>query len=225
MGACTVHKVYNGDLTQVEVRTKFEQDQAQARFEDGHSYSGSIGELRGIRWTNLEFASRSEAVTYLSDKGETNGEALAVRFQDHRQLFTRQPTFDGLPPASYEGKICYRVRHVQDARHITMADQLTAPERAKLAKLLAADLAASQQLELCQARLDPLRKQLQQANPLVMTMADLRAKHRAWVKAMHTRDKVRHQLQELNIKLINKLYAVRQVPLGAFWMVGGVARC
>ena len=63
MGACYDQRVYPGTLTKEEVKKRFKDDQASDCYENGHSYSGTIGmERKGVD------ECRSRAVRWLRRK-------------------------------------------------------------------------------------------------------------------------------------------------------------
>jgi hypothetical protein len=79
MGAIFVSRSYDGKLTTAELQKKFKEDQDEARHESGHSYSGTISELAGLKFTNMVFDDPNTAVKYLEQRAEKYGPGLVVR--------------------------------------------------------------------------------------------------------------------------------------------------
>jgi hypothetical protein len=82
MGAnfCTLR--YDGNLTKEQVIDRFESDQEQCRYENGHSYSGGIGMANGISFPGKEFETADEAYNWVDETAEKWEAALAVRYKD-----------------------------------------------------------------------------------------------------------------------------------------------
>ena len=83
MGACFESVVIKGE-NETEAKKKFEAIQENDRYENGHSYSGTIGMADGIKFTGQSFASRNEAEEYLVNTCQKWEEALAVKFKNQK---------------------------------------------------------------------------------------------------------------------------------------------
>ena len=70
MGANSVTRTYDGNLSAQELKREFAADQDQCRFENGSSYSGEIGMLQGLVIESQTFPSVDEATSYILDKAE-----------------------------------------------------------------------------------------------------------------------------------------------------------
>jgi hypothetical protein len=79
MGAAFVTRVLPGTLSQAEVRERFRAMQEQDRYENGHSYSGSIGMADGLEFRSNQFETDEEAREWLDDNAEKFGPALCIK--------------------------------------------------------------------------------------------------------------------------------------------------
>ena len=79
MGSCLNTMTVEGTASKEEVLSKFNDRCEQDGYESGHSYSGSFSQFRGLRFTDQVFETTDEAETYVMDKGEKWGPAVAVR--------------------------------------------------------------------------------------------------------------------------------------------------
>lgn len=79
MGACYDQRILPGDLTKDQVRQRFTEIQCQDQWENGHSYSGTIGMAHGLEFRDQKFNSVREAEDWLNDHTEKWEAALAVR--------------------------------------------------------------------------------------------------------------------------------------------------
>lgn len=81
MGAEFNCRVYPDTLNKNGILEKWRTAVDVSRHEDGHSYSGAIGMLRGDpEWQDKQFNSREDAEDYLCDKHEKWSGPLAVSF-------------------------------------------------------------------------------------------------------------------------------------------------
>jgi len=80
MGACfDVRVLKKSDCpTKAEVRERFRQIQDADCFENGHSYSGTIGMASGLKFVDMSFDSIDEAEEWVDDHAEKWEEALCV---------------------------------------------------------------------------------------------------------------------------------------------------
>jgi hypothetical protein len=74
--------------TTSEVRRRFEVEQEQATYDDGHSYSGRINMATDIKFEDRVFNSRIEAEEYVSNTAEKWGPAIAVQYKDNNGNLT-----------------------------------------------------------------------------------------------------------------------------------------
>lgn len=69
-----------GTVTEDDLRARFEDEQEQDRYENGHSYSGGFGMATGVVITTRTFADENAAYDWLNENAEKWGPALAVRY-------------------------------------------------------------------------------------------------------------------------------------------------
>ncbi|MDX5370347.1 MAG: hypothetical protein LPL29_13325 [Alphaproteobacteria bacterium] len=81
MGAVFSYMVVRGDLPHKEVKAKFEAEQDQDRYENGHMYSGGLGMAHGLTFRDdvAPFKTMDEAYEWVETEAEKWGPALAVR--------------------------------------------------------------------------------------------------------------------------------------------------
>lgn len=80
MGACYDTRTLDGRLTRDQVKKRFAEIQQQDCYENGHSYSGTIGMARGIKFPNAPlFADFHAADEWIADHAQKWEEALAVQ--------------------------------------------------------------------------------------------------------------------------------------------------
>lgn len=70
-----------GDLTEAEVKARFEDEQERDRYENGHCYSGGFGMADGLEFTGKIFDDPDTAYDWLSENAEKWGAAKAVRWR------------------------------------------------------------------------------------------------------------------------------------------------
>lgn len=78
MGAC-FDAVFVNTTDKVEAGKKLEHILEEDRYENGHSYSGSIGMVDGYKFTDKAFDSPISAENWLQENAEKWGPALGVR--------------------------------------------------------------------------------------------------------------------------------------------------
>jgi len=83
MGAEYVEMTVKGENEKI-AKEKFEAEQAQDLYDNGHSYSGGFGMAPGLTFTGKSFPSRKEASDYLVETCEKWENALTVKYQDER---------------------------------------------------------------------------------------------------------------------------------------------
>jgi hypothetical protein len=80
MGACFNSRVFSTDDREAITRS-WDNAVEQSLYEDGHSYSGEIGMLRGsIQWVDKELENEDTAEDYVVDHHEKWEPAMAVSF-------------------------------------------------------------------------------------------------------------------------------------------------
>ncbi len=83
MGACYDERRFPGEMNHADLKREFAQAQAADRYENGHSYSGTIGMAQGLKIHNRSpFASEREARDWLEDRVQKWEAAEAVRCLD-----------------------------------------------------------------------------------------------------------------------------------------------
>jgi hypothetical protein len=88
MGASTDFRRYKASLGQDTIKKLWDGAVAQSRYEDGHSYSGQIGMLGGIRsWNDLNLPDMAAADEYISENHEKWQAAMAVSYTDKGEKY------------------------------------------------------------------------------------------------------------------------------------------
>lgn len=87
MGANFQTLTYDGDLTEIAVKDRFDDAVAQSRIEDGHSYSGEIGMATGLQFSGETFEDQYTAEIHVESAAEKWGPAIAVRFKQADKEF------------------------------------------------------------------------------------------------------------------------------------------
>jgi hypothetical protein len=82
MGASYDSWLIKGVSTHQELRDKFAQIQEDDRYENGHSYSGTIGMACGLEITDKIFEDNFKADEWLSNNTEKYEPAKAVKLTD-----------------------------------------------------------------------------------------------------------------------------------------------
>ncbi len=85
MGASFDYRVIEAETFEEAVK-KFEAAQEQDRYENGNSYSGTIGMLRGVDKVSKIFETKMEAYKYVDENSEKWESALAVKFKSKEKL-------------------------------------------------------------------------------------------------------------------------------------------
>ena len=81
MGACFDELTLDGNLTESQVKSKFEAYQNECAHESGNSYSGRLNMCPGITFAPVRvFSSYSEAADWLQSKCQKWDNAIAVRY-------------------------------------------------------------------------------------------------------------------------------------------------
>lgn len=79
---CIFNDMYlPGHLTEAEVKTRFEEEQDQDRYENGHCYSGGFGMADGLEFTGKVFYDPDTAYEWLSKNVKKWEAAKAVRYR------------------------------------------------------------------------------------------------------------------------------------------------
>ncbi len=84
MGAAFSCRVLEGTFQ--EAKTRFVEMQEQDKYENGHSYSGGIGMLVGVKNTCLTLNDRKSASQYIMEHAEKWESALAVQFHEQDKI-------------------------------------------------------------------------------------------------------------------------------------------
>lgn len=111
MGACLNTITFAGDLTEAQVKEKFENEQSVDRFENGHSYSGGFGMLTGVKFVKQGkvFKSISAAEDYISENQEKWGAAFAVKAMEVPFFNENSPIFSAKTKKAYSQRIQLKV--------------------------------------------------------------------------------------------------------------------
>lgn len=84
MGAVFNDMALDGKLTKEQVKAKFIDRCEQDGYEDGHSYSGSFSEFRGLEFHDKTFDGLDDAFEYVDEHGEKWGAAVCVRYKHYK---------------------------------------------------------------------------------------------------------------------------------------------
>jgi hypothetical protein len=84
MGAC-FNTVYFEETDKKVVSDRFEDIIEQDRYENGHSYSGSIGMCDGFKFSDTLFDSELSAEEWLEENARKWGPAIGVRIKNNVQ--------------------------------------------------------------------------------------------------------------------------------------------
>ena len=83
MGGCLDIRTYDKKLSEAQVEEQFSSDQDSDAYENGHSYSGSIGVMpHGVTWRSETCKTIREAEDFISENHDKWDEAFAVRTEE-----------------------------------------------------------------------------------------------------------------------------------------------
>ena len=232
MGANSVTRTYNGNLSAQELKREFAADQDVCRHENGSSYSGEIGMLRGLDIESQTFPSVDEASSYILNKAEKWGAGIAVKARNIRTEDIGLPTFGGERPAQRSGGKSYLVKDgsvwtgsacIDQLPVCVPADQLPPTERDKLRKLFKEAQSVKDALRENERSFRDLLFVLQDTDQPCPPLAKLKAVRARLAKLKRLKAKASAKLKALDSKLEEKLYEKRTVDDGDVWVIGGWA--
>ena len=232
MGANSVTRTYNGNLSAQELKREFAADQDVCRHENGSSYSGEIGMLRGLDIESQTFPSVDEASSYILNKAEKWGAGIAVKARNIRTEYIGLPTFGGERPAQRSGGKSYLVKDgsvwtgsacIDQLPVCVPADQLPPTERDKLRKLFKEAQSVKDALRENERSFRDLLFVLQDTDQPCPPLAKLKAVRARLAKLKRLKAKASAKLKALDSKLEEKLYEKRTVDDGDVWVIGGWA--
>lgn len=208
MGANFEYLKYDGKLKFNEVVVKFKEAQDQDRYENGSSYSGTIGMLYGEPvGTKKVFPDEQEAVRWLQDNHEKRKPALAVKAYK-----TTAPTFGG---SAFD--VSGRTYSDQVTRFVP-ADQLTAPQKAKLLDLCAAFKTARDTYDRHYRDLDDLIRRLRDFETEFTDYAGIERERNLLVKLRTDQKTAQTALEAYDKELRKDVYKPTEETV---WLVGG----
>ena len=80
MGAAFNYRVFEGDLSPSEIKSKWQAEVQEELYESGHGgYTGTIAECSGLSNANKVCGSVDEAVGYLEETASKWGDSKAVK--------------------------------------------------------------------------------------------------------------------------------------------------
>jgi hypothetical protein len=251
MGAVLHCETFDGKLTAAELRAAYADRRESMLIEHGADpYNGTWSTLDGT----LVFAgdvlhSRNDAESFIDERADKWGAAIAVRFHDNRTETKKKPTFSSEPPDSYKNSSLmfwwpgapngqYHTRaivtqrdslrpHINGARVVIAADQLSEADKAKLVAACRAYIAADEEFNnvnktaqvFVQMLTDP-RKEIAPAE-----FSTYRQQRKQAAKLLKIRDKLAERLYGLDVNFSGALYKTETVNHGQNWLVGGLCSC
>lgn len=226
MGACFNYTVFDGILTESQLKTKFSEYKGEQEYEHGHgAYNGTLATTHGLDVEKKCFQTEREAHDYIADNTSKWGNARAVQFKDAKTVAKKEPTFNGKIASAdtLNSWLCIRSVWKQPKNEIVTADQLTAPQKERVLKAYEAYDAAIREENTLRDEQFRLVRRLQNLEDDFTTedFSRLKKNRPSLKKATANLAKQKDKFIEIDKKIGDKLYKYQTEEVGTKWIVGG----
>jgi len=224
MGSCFNYTVFDGILTESQLKTEFSDYKDEQGHQHGHgAYSGTLATTRGLEVERKCFPTEYEAHQYIMDNTNKWGNALAVQFNDKKKVTEKEPTFNGRNAAEAAGEwLCLR-QTWRPKNETVAADQLTAAQKERILKAYEAfDKARNEETTLRQEQFRLVGRLQKIDEDFTAEDFSLLKKNRtALRKAAASLAKHKQNTTKIDRELGEKLYKHHTEETGRKWIVGG----
>lgn len=241
MGAVLHCEVVDGKLSEPELRKWFANYVDECLDQYGHdAYNGTFSTLRGITVEHRVFENHDAARSYLDQKAEKWGDAVAVKYKDVRQEHVKEPTFNKQTHTAgwagpYHRSIsfagCFTLRSVAFNRPTggyenspVPADELSAAQKEKIVATYQQFREHEKTLEQAMKTIHEVVRKIEagKEEPVTEDYKRLKAAIKIRTKATKAAQSAAVKLKTLDDKLSEKLYQTADKDHGLKWLVLGV---
>lgn len=238
MGAVLHCEVVDGKLNESELRKWFANYVDECRYQYGNdAYNGTFSTLSGITIEHRVFENHDAARSYLDQKAQKWGDAIAVKYKDVRQEDVKKPTFGGKPgngawnePQSRDicgfltRSIAFNMGTTAYADNPVPADELSASQKEKIVNTYSQYREHEKTLQQATKTIREVMQKIEagKEEPVTEDYKRLKAAIKIRTKATKAAQSAAVKLKTLDDKLSEKLYKTEDKDHGLKWLVLGI---